>query len=103
MAVPFPNIFDIIGPVLQPILLVVALYVAIKIGPPIVGRLRQRAYDEAGAAEAVALVISPPVGLTPDPELSVELIRALHPRQRRGFDAWRVGWPSIELRVVHRG
>jgi hypothetical protein len=43
MAVPFPNILDIIGPVLQPILLVVALYVAIKIGVPIVGRLRQRA------------------------------------------------------------
>jgi energy-coupling factor transporter ATP-binding protein EcfA2 len=103
MAVPFPNIFDIIGPVLPPILLVVALYVAIKIGMPIVGRLRQRAYEQAGAAEAVSLVISPPVGLTPDPQLSVELIRALHPRQRRGFDTWRVGWPSIELRVVHRG
>lgn len=103
MAVPFPNIFDIIGPVLQPILLVVALYVAIKIGVPIVGRVRQRAYEQAGAAEAVSLVISPPVGLTPDPEMSVELIRALHPRQRRGFDGWRVGWPSIDLRVVHRG
>ena len=103
MAVPFPNIFEVIGPVLQPILLVVALYVAIKIGVPIVRRLRQRAYEQAGAVEAVSLVISPPVGLTSDPELSVELIRALHPRQRRGFDAWRVGWPSIELRVVHRG
>jgi hypothetical protein len=103
MAIPFPNLFDIIGPVLQPILLVVALYVAIKIGVPIVGRLRQRAYDRASEAEAVTLIISPTVGLAPDPELSVELIRALHPRQRRGFDVWRVGWPSIELRVVHSG
>lgn len=60
MAVPFPNIFDIIGPVLQPILLVVALYVAIKIGVPIVNRLRQRAYEQAGTAEAVSLVIHLP-------------------------------------------
>jgi hypothetical protein len=103
MAIPFPNIFDVIGPALQPILLVVGLYVAIKIGLPTAGRLRQHAYEQGSEAEAVSLVISPPVGVTPDPELAVELIRALHPRQRRGFDAWRVGWPSIELRVVLRG
>jgi hypothetical protein len=86
----------------QPVAAVFSAYGAAKIGPPLVRNARQRAYDEASAAEVVALVISPPVGLTPDPELSVELIRALHPRQRRGFDAWRVGWPSIELRLVHR-
>ncbi len=96
---PLPDMTGLV----QPIAAVFAAYGAAKIGPPLVRSARQRAYDEASAAEGVALVLSPPVGLTPDPELSVELIRALHPRQRRGFDAWRVGWPSIELRLVHSG
>ena len=69
---------------------------------PLLRRARQRAYDGASAAEAVRLVISAPAGLVPDRDLATELIRALHPRQRRGFDAWRIGWPSTELRVVRR-
>jgi hypothetical protein len=63
---------------------------------------RQRAYDSASDREAVRLVVAPPAGLDRDPELAVQLIRGLHPRQRRGFDAWRLGWPRAELRVVWR-
>jgi len=97
--VPLPDLTVLV----QPVAAVFAAYGAAKIGTPLVRRARQGAFDDASAAEAVSLVISVPPGLAPDPELTVEIIRALHPRQRRGFDAWRVGWPSIELRVVHRG
>ena len=95
---PIPDLTRLI----QPILAVLSVYGAAKIGPPFVQHARQRAYDEVSAAEAVRLVISPPLGLTPDPDLAIELIRAIHPRQRRGFDGWRVGWPTAELRVVSR-
>ncbi len=64
--------------------------------------LRQRAYDRTSEREVVRLVVAPPAGLDKDPELAVQLIRGLHPRQRRGFDAWRLGWPKAELRVVWR-
>jgi len=86
----------------QPVAALFAAYGAVKIAPPLIRRARQRAYDEASEAEIVRLTISPPPGLDPDPELAVELVRALHPRQRRGVDAWRIGWPSVELDVVHR-
>ena len=76
---------------------------AIKFGPPVVRRARQRAYDEACAAEAVRLVIAPTAAMAVDPGAATALIRALHPHQRRGIDAWRVGWPSVELRVVWCG
>ena len=78
--------------------LVVALAVVLRCVPT----LRQRAYDSASDREAVRLVVAPPAGLDRDPELAVQLIRGLHPRQRRGFDAWRLGWPRAELRVVWR-
>ena len=63
---------------------------------------RQRAYDRASAKETIRLVIALPARVDADPSLAVELIRGIHPRQRRGFDAWRVGWPRVELRVVSR-
>ena len=63
---------------------------------------RQRAYDRVSAAETVRLVVALPARAAADAGLGVELIRALHPRARRGFDAWRVGWPRIELRLVWR-
>ena len=94
---PLPDLTGLI----QPVLAVLGAYGAAKIGPPLVRTARQRAYDEASSAEAVRLVISAPAGLAPDPDLAVELIRAIHPRQRRGLDGWRAGWPSIELQVVH--
>jgi hypothetical protein len=95
--IPLPDLTVIV----QPVAAVLAAYGAAKIGPPLIRTARQRAYDEASGAEAVRLVISSLAGLAPDRDLAVELVRAFHPRQRRGFDGWRVGWPSIELRVVH--
>jgi hypothetical protein len=82
--------------------LVVGLVVAVVVLARLVPIFRQRAYDRAAANERVRLVIATPSGLDPNPELAVGLIRGLHPRQRRGFDAWRVGWPSADLRVVWR-
>jgi hypothetical protein len=95
---PLPDLTGLI----QLILVVLGVYAAAKIGPPLLRRARQRAYDEVAAAEAVRLVISAPIGLPPDPDLATELVRAFHPRQRRGFDGWRVGWPSAELAVAWR-
>ena len=77
-----------------------ATFGAVKIGPPLLQGARQRAYDEVSQTEAVRLVIAPPSGLPPDSDLATELIRSFHPRQRRGFDRWRVGWPSAELCVT---
>jgi hypothetical protein len=78
--------------------MIVALVLAARLAPI----LRQRAYDRTSDQEVVRLVVAPPAGLDQDPELAVQLIRGLHPRQRRGFDAWRLGWPKAELRVVWR-
>ena len=96
--IPLPDLTVIV----QPVAAVFAAYGAAKVGPPLIRRARQRAYDGASEAETVRLTISPPPGLDPDAELAVELVRALHPRERRGFDTWRVGWPAIELNVVRR-
>jgi hypothetical protein len=97
--IPLPDL----SAAVQPVAAVLAAYGAVKIGPPLIRKARQRAYDEASEAEAVRLTISPPPGLDPDPELAIELVRALHPRQRRGFAGWRAGWPAIALDVVRRG
>jgi hypothetical protein len=97
--IPLPDLTAAV----QPVAAVLAAYGAVKIGPPLIRKARQRAYDETSEAEAVSLTISPPPGLDPDPELAIELVRALHPRQRRGFDGWRAGWPAIELVVDRRG
>lgn len=89
----------VLGP---PFAAVFGTYGAVKLGPPLVRRARQRAYDEACAAEAVRLVVAPTAAMLADPGAAMALIRAFHPHQRRGLDAWRVGWPSVELRVVWR-
>ncbi len=96
--IPLPDLTVIV----QPVAAVFAAYGAAKVGPALIRRARQRAYDGGFEAEAVRLTIAPPPGLDPDPELAVELVRALHPRQRRGLDTWRVGWPAIELDVARR-
>ena len=79
------------------------LLVAAVLVARLVPLARQRAYDRASAKETVRLVIALPARVDADPSLAVELIRGIHPRQRRGLDAWPVGWPAIELRVVSRG
>jgi hypothetical protein len=86
----------------QPLAAILGAYGFVKVATPLVRGARQRAYDGASATEAVRLAISAPAGLITDRDLATELVRALHPRQRRGFNAWRTGWPSTELRVVRR-
>ncbi len=102
MAVPFPNPLDIIGPAVPFVVIALVIYGVFRIGPALADIARQRAFDEASAAEAVRLTIEPPAGLDPNPALATELIRGLHPRQRRGFNGWKVGWPSVDFRVVWR-
>ncbi len=102
MLLPIPSIFDILGPAVPFVVIALVVYGVIKIGPAIAGIARQHAYDEARAAEAVRLTIEPPAGLDPNPTLATELIRGLHPRQPRGLDGWKVGWPSLDFRVVWR-
>jgi hypothetical protein len=102
MLVPIPSIFDSLGPAVPFIVVILVIYGAVRIGPAFAGIARQGAYDEQSAAEAVRLTIEPPAGLDPNPALATELIRGLHPRQRRGFDGWKVGWPSLDFRVVWR-
>ncbi len=88
--------------VLPRLALVAGLVVGVAVFLRLVPILRQRAYDRASASEAIRLVIAPPAGLDANPELAIQLIRGLHPRRRRGFDTWRLGWPRSELRVVWR-
>lgn len=73
---------------------------AVLAGPRLVGALRQRAYDRAAVAETVSIELVPERTAELDDATAIALVRGLHPQQRRGFDAWRVGWPSAELRAV---
>lgn len=100
-------IFDVLFAALIVLLPLIALAAVMLflalLGPRLISGARQRAYDEASAAEAVRLTIAPPPGIAPHPELATELIRAFHPRQRRGFGFWKVGWPLVDLSVLGRG
>lgn len=99
----FDALFAALG-VLLPLIVTVALMLVLMVfGPRLITAWRQRGYDEVSVTEAVRLRVVPPAGIVPDPELATELIRALHPRQPRGFDAWRVGWPLVELAVIGQG
>lgn len=108
MAIPTP--LDLLGPIIGPILghlapaFVVALVglAALLVVSRALGPVRQAAYERAVEAEVVRLELRVPAGVEPDPETAIELVRALHPRQRRGVDPFRVGWPAIELRLVWR-
>jgi hypothetical protein len=75
---------------------------AIALSPRLFGRLRQRSYERTASGELVRLELTPARAGEIDPAKATAMIRGLHPRQRRGFDSWRVGWPSSELRVVWR-
>ncbi len=76
--------------------------VVIALLPRLVGHLRQRAYERTAANDLVRLELTPARAGEIDAGKATAMIRGLHPRQRRGFDRWRVGWPSSELRVVWR-
>lgn len=83
-------------------LALLALVAAVALGPRLVGALRQRGYDRAAGAELVRLELTAGRIAELDKASAVAMIRGLHPRQRRGLDGWRVGWPASELRVVWR-
>lgn len=78
------------------------LIAALTVGPRLVSSLRQRAYDRTASPEFVRLDLTPTRAGQIDESSAVAMVRGLHPRQRRGLDSWRVGWPSSELRVVWR-
>lgn len=103
MAVPFPNILDILRPALPPILVIVALVLAIKLVPSVIRRLRQRAYDRVIDGETRRLEIVIGRGRPGTTEAAVALIRGLHPGRRMGGQSrWPLGWPPFELRAVWR-
>ena len=91
-----------LGPLVPIVTAVVLVALVAAIAVRVVPRLRERGYDRVAARERVRLVVALPARDDPDASVPVELIRALHPRQRRGVDAWRVGWPAYELRVAWR-
>lgn len=75
---------------------------AVALSPRVVGWFRQRSYERAASGELVRLELTPTRTGEIDAARATAMIRGLHPRQRRGLDRWRVGWPSSELRVVWR-
>jgi hypothetical protein len=103
MAIPFPNPVDILRPALAPILVIIALLLAIKIVPPFVRRLRQRAYEQVVTGESRRLEIVIGRGQPGTTEAAVTLTRGLHPGRRMGATTWwPLGWPPFELRTVWR-
>jgi hypothetical protein len=94
---PFPYEFFLIGPALLGLGLLM-----VRVVPPVVRARRQAAYERVASSELSCLELAVPGSLPADPQRAVELVRALHPRQRRGVDRWAVGWPPVELRVVWR-
>ena len=99
MAVPFP--------IPLPVLLIVGggfLFVlaGLSVGSSLGGPLRQAGYERVVRRELVRLEVILPANAQLDVDATAELIRALHPGQRRGVDRVRVGWPPIELRFASR-
>jgi hypothetical protein len=100
MAVPFP-----IPPLLLAIMGGAFLFVlaGLSVVPPLATGVRQGGYERAVRREMVRLEVILPANVELDADATAELIRALHPGQRRGVDRFRVGWPPIELRLAWRG
>jgi energy-coupling factor transporter ATP-binding protein EcfA2 len=102
MSAALDSILTTVGPLVPIAAVVLAAALLAVIGIRVVPRLRERGYDRVAARERVRLVVALPARDDPDASVPAELIRALHPRQRRGLDWWRVGWPTYELRVTWR-
>ncbi len=98
----FAPIFDLLIGLAVIGLVLLVIVGAIAFGPRLVGTFRQRAYDRAAGGELLRLELNPARVGEIDEASAVAMVRGLHPRQRRGLDAWRVGWPASELRVVWR-
>jgi len=100
MAVPFP---------IPPLVLMLVgggfLFVlaGLSIGSSLAGPIRQAGYERVVRRELVRLEVILPANAQLDRDATAELIRALHPGQRRGVDRLRVGWPPLELRLLWRG
>src|ERR1035437_9804910 len=99
MAIPFP-----IPPLLLAIMGGAFLFVlaGLSIVLPLATGVRQAGYERAVGRELVRLEVILPANVEHDADATAELIRALHPGQRRGVDWFRVGWPPIELRLLRR-
>ena len=99
MAVPFP-----IPPLLLAIMGGAFLFVlaGFSIVPPLATGVRQAGYEQVVRRELVRLEVILPATAQVDADATAELIRALHPGQRRGVGRFRVGWPPIELRLLWR-
>jgi hypothetical protein len=74
----------------------------LSVVPPLATGVRQGGYERAVRRELVRLEIILPANVELDADATAEMIRALHPGQRRGVDRFRVGWPPIELRFLWR-
>jgi hypothetical protein len=99
MAVPFP-----IPPLLLAIMGGAFLFVlaGLSVVLPLATGVRQAGYERAVGRDLVRLEVILPANVELDADATAELIRALHPGQRRGVDWFRVGWPPIELRFLWR-
>jgi hypothetical protein len=100
MAVPFP-----IPPLLLAIMSGAFLFVlaGLSVVLPLATGVRQAGYERAVGRDLVRLEVILPANVELDADATTELIRALHPGQRRGVDRFRVGWPPVELRFLWRG
>src|ERR1035437_5301400 len=103
MAVPTPiPAFSLLPLLLLGCGLILVL-VGLSVAPALITSVRQGGYERAVRRELVRLEVILPANVELDADATAELIRALHPGQRRGADWFRVGWPPIELRFLWRG
>ena len=82
----------LLGPILDVFVMVAVIGGAmlvvgagIALSPRLLGRLRQRAYERAAAAELVRLELTPARAGEIDAATATAMVRGLHPRQRRGL------------------
>ncbi len=92
----FPDLFSIAG-------LLGVGSVGLAIGPQLVRRLRQRAYDRAVGGERLRWVLRLDPRSAGDPDAGRRLVAGLHPGIRRGVSPWASGWPELTLAVTVAG
>ena len=104
MGVPLPfDPAESVGDILPLLALGIAALVGLVALPGTIRWLRQAGYDRAVAHERVRLEIRPPAGTELTADALTTLVRGLHPRHRRGVDALRIGWPTVELGITVSG
>lgn len=95
---PFPLELFLIGPALLG-----GAFVLAKVGPALIGAVRQRAYDDGAVREMACWILRVDPQMARDRAASGRFIAALHPGVRRGLSAWAVGWPHLSLAVMWSG